>query len=72
MMFETKNFIKEALIGAVGNKPDYQIKLLASDWLRLGMFVESDLAEIDAAIKAQYPQEETEVLEMEAENENIS
>lgn len=61
-MFSLKEFVKSGLIKAVGKMADYQIILNAAGWLEKGVLDEADLAEIDAAINAQYPteQEETE------------
>lgn len=54
-MFSLKNFIKQGLLKAVGNMADYQIILNAAGWLEKGVLDESDLAEIQGAIDAQYP-----------------
>lgn len=56
-MFSLKEFVKGGLIKAVGNMADYQIILNAAGWLEKGVLVEEDLAEIQAAIDAQYPKE---------------
>ena len=60
MKFSFKECMKEALIKAVGNKPDYDILIAAGDWVKLGVFVENDVAEIKGAIDAQYVVEDTE------------
>lgn len=67
-MFSLKNFVKSGLIKAVGKMADYQIILNAAGWLEKGVLEESDLAEIQAAIEAQYTTEATEIGEM-AEDE---
>ena len=54
MEFSFRKSMKNALIQAVGSKPDYDILIAAGDWVKLGVFVESDVAEIQAAIDAQY------------------
>ena len=54
-MFSLKEFIKKGLIGAVGSMADYQIILNAAGWLEKGVLDETDLAEIQTAIDAQYP-----------------
>lgn len=60
-MFSLKDFIKKGLLDAVGKMADYQVILNAAGWLEKGVLAESDLAEIQTAIDAQYPQrEETE------------
>ena len=56
-MFNLKDFIKSGLLGAVGKMADYQIILNAAGWLEKGVLDESDLAEIQNAINAQYPTE---------------
>ena len=60
-MFSLKKFVKSGLLKAVGKMADYQVILNAAGWLEKGVLDESDLAEIDTAISAQYltEQEET-------------
>lgn len=60
-MFELKTFIKKGLMEAVGNMPDYKIRLNAVGWLEKEVLTEADLAEIETAINGQY----------EGENENV-
>ena len=69
-MFSLKNFVKSGLIKAVGKMADYQIILNAAGWLEKGVLEESNLAEIQAAIEAQYTTEATEISEM-AEGEEV-
>ena len=69
-MFSLKNFVKSGLIKAVGKMADYQIILNAAGWLEKGVLEESDLAEIQAAIEAQYTTEATEIGET-AEGEEV-
>ena len=57
-MFSLKDFIKKGLLNAVGKMADYQIILNAAGWLEKGVLTEADLAEIQAAIEAQYAGEE--------------
>lgn len=57
-MFSLRNFVKSGLLKAVGRMADYQIILNAAGWLEKGVLTEEDLAEIQAAIDAQYPVEE--------------
>lgn len=56
-MFSLKEFIKRGLILAIGKKADYEIILAAASWLEKGVFIESDLAEIQAEIDKQYTNE---------------
>ena len=49
-MSVARGFIKRGLLLAVGNKPDYEVIWKASEWFRLGILLEDDLAEIQAAI----------------------
>lgn len=65
-MFSLREFVKGGLIKAVGKMADYQIILNAAAWLEKGVLVESDLAEIQVAIDAQYV-----VAEMPEESEEI-
>lgn len=60
-MFSLKEFIKQGFIKAVGNMADYQIILNAAGWLEKGVLDESDLAEIQTVIEAQYIVENAQV-----------
>ncbi len=53
-MFSLKNFIKTGLLDAVGKMADYQVILNAAGWMEKGVLDESDLAEIQTKIDAQY------------------
>lgn len=59
-MFSLKEFVKSGLLKAIGKMADYQVILNAAGWLEKGVLDETDLAEIDAAINAQYPIETVE------------
>lgn len=50
-MFSLSNFIKDGFLLAIGNKPDYEIKLKSADWFAKGVLTEEDLAEIEVAIE---------------------
>lgn len=63
MIFDARDFLKGGLIGAVGKKPDYKIKLDAMQWYDKGYLEDSDLAEIQEAIDNQYIEPETPVIE---------
>ena len=56
-MFSLREFIKKGLLDAVGKMADYQIILNAAGWFEKGVLLEEDLADIQAAIDAQYPEE---------------
>ena len=56
MAFTLKSYIKRGLIAAVGKMADYQIILNSVGWIEKGVLSEEDLADIQAAIDAQYPQ----------------
>ena len=60
-MFSLSNFIKDGFLKAIGNKPDYEIKLKSADWFAKGVLTEEDLAEIETAIE----NKNTEVLKAE-------
>lgn len=51
--FNLREFLKKGFIGAVGKKPDYKIRLDASEWFKLGILTEDDLAEIEIAIEGE-------------------
>ena len=53
-MFTLKEFIKKGLIEAVGNMPDYKIRLSAAGWLEKDVLTEADLVDVDVAIESQY------------------
>lgn len=57
-MFTLKEFIKKGLIEAVGNMPDYKIRLSAAGWLEKDVLTEADLVDVDVAIESQYAKEE--------------
>lgn len=50
MEFSLREFIKKGLKLAIGNKPDYEIILASGEWLKQGVLLEEDLAEIQIAI----------------------
>lgn len=52
-MFSLKEFVKSGLLKAVGKMADYQVILNAAGWLEKGVLEESDLVEIESAIKSQ-------------------
>ena len=62
-MFSLKEFVKSGLLKAVRKMADYQVILNAAGWLEKGVLDETDLAEIDTAISAQYPIETVEEAE---------
>lgn len=59
-MFSLREFIKKGLLNAVGKMADYQVILNAVGWHEKGVLDETDLAEINDKIVAQYPAEEVE------------
>ena len=67
MAFTLSGFIRRGLMAAVGRMADYQIILNAAGWLEKGVLTEDDLAEIQAAIDAQYARTEEAGEESEAE-----
>ena len=58
MNFSLRNYIKRGLFLAIGNKPEYEIRLISGEWLAKGVLLEEDLAEIEAAIVAQHDSSE--------------
>ena len=56
-MFSLREFVKSGLVKAVGKMADYQVILNAVGWHEKGVLEETDLAEIQALIEAQYPTE---------------
>lgn len=55
-MFILKDYIKKGFLEAIGKMGDYQIILNSAGWFEKGVLTENDLAEIQSAIDAQYPQ----------------
>ena len=53
-MFSYREFLKKGFLDAVGKMADYQIRLNAGGYYEKGVLTEDDLAEINAAIEAQY------------------
>ena len=58
MAFTLKSYVKRGLISAVGKMADYQVILNSVGWMEKGVLSEEDLADIQAAIDAQYVVEE--------------
>ena len=56
-MFRLKDFVKKGLMDAVGKMADYQVILNSVGWMEKGVLDEGDLAEINAKIEAQYPEQ---------------
>lgn len=61
-MFILKDYIKKGFLEAIGKMGDYQIILNSAGWFEKGVLTEEDLAEIQNAIDAQYPQVDDEVI----------
>jgi hypothetical protein len=57
-MFSLKDFVKKGLLNAVGKMADYQVILNSVGWMEKGVLDETDLAEINEKIEAQYIAEE--------------
>lgn len=62
-MFSLREFIKKGLLDAVGKMADYQIILNAAGWFEKGVLLEANLEEIQAAIDAQYEEDQNEEVE---------
>lgn len=62
-MFNFREFIKKGFLDAIGKMADYQIRLNAAGYYEKGVLTEDDLAEIDAAIEAQYEVSTTDITE---------
>lgn len=69
MNFSFKECLKNALVQAVGSKPDFEIILAAAKWVEKGVLVEADVEEIQVAIDKQYVVEETSSEETEVTEE---
>ena len=60
-MFSLREYIKGGFIQAIGNKPNYEIKLKSAEWLSKGVLTEEDLAEIESAMESKEVNAEGEV-----------
>lgn len=56
-MFNLREFIKKGFKNAVGKMADYQIILNAAGWFEKGVLTETDLAEINTELEAQYTED---------------
>lgn len=65
MTFSFRECLKNALIKAVGSKPDFEIILAAAKWVEKGVLIEADVEEIQTAIDNQYIVEKISSEEME-------
>lgn len=54
--FNLGAFVLKGLLLAVGNKPEYEIRLAAADWVSKGVLTESDLAVIETELKESSPE----------------
>lgn len=71
-MFSFREFVKQGFLRAVGYQPDYWIMLNAAGYADRGVLSVDDLAEIQAAIDAQYmPEQPEEDAPAEAETEGV-
>ena len=46
MEFSFRDTLKNAFIKAIGKKADFEIILSAAEWVKKGVLIESDIAEI--------------------------
>lgn len=53
-MFSYRDFLTQGFLRAVGHQPDYWVMLNAAGYADKGVLTMDDLAEIQAAIEAQY------------------
>lgn len=72
MNFSFRECLKNALVQAVGSKPDFEIILAAANWVSKGVLVESDVEEIQAAIDKQYSQAEESTDSVTESTDNIN
>ena len=54
-MFSLHDFVLSAVLGMVGNYPDWQVREYALGWFSKGVISQDDLAAVDAAIAALIP-----------------
>lgn len=73
-MFSLRKFVMKGLLDAVGKLADYQVILNATGWYEKGVFLEEDLAELQAKIDEKNtpiePVEEVEEPQEEADSDD--
>ena len=60
-MFSMHNFVKETILGMVGNEPEYKVRKYALAWLEKDVLTAEDLADVEARfaeLAAQNPEAE--------------
>lgn len=62
-MFHLHDFVMKTLMGMVGREPDYKVRQYALGWFDKAELTAEDMAQLEAAIEAQYQTEEAEILE---------
>ena len=50
-MIDIRNYIKKGFLQAIGNMPEYKIRLNSAGWYEKGVLLEEDLKEIEKAIE---------------------
>ena len=50
-MIDIRNYIKKGFLQAIGNMPEYKIRLNSAGWYEKGVLFEEDLGEIEKAIE---------------------
>lgn len=50
-MIDIRNYIKKGFLQAIGNIPEYKIRLNSAGWYEKGVLFEEDLGEIEKAIE---------------------
>ena len=66
-MIDIRNYIKKGFLEAIGNMPEYKIRLNSAGWYEKGVLLGEDLEEIEKAIK-EYDVSITESQEVITEN----
>lgn len=54
-MFSLHDFVLSAVLGMVGNYPDWQVREYALGWFSKSLLTQEDLAAVDSAIAALNP-----------------
>jgi len=62
-MFNLRNYIKQGYLDAVGKMPDFWIIINSTGYFEKGVFLQKDLAEINAKIEEKNTPKEIEVVE---------
>lgn len=68
-MFDLRSYIKKGFLKAIGQMPEYKIRINSAGWLDKGVLLEEDLEEIENALTPEEEIIEEEIIDEEDYNE---